>query len=840
MIETSIHAWLGFVVLVTLSSIAGLALSRQIPWMESACQAHVPLVFGVMLGPFLAGMSIVLALLILPGASHAVHLWATASVLSVPCAGLFLRPACLLSPKHNQTDRPLGFWLLKGLLALWVAALLVNSVFIPLTQNDALEYAIVGRELFHARTLNIYPILNPETNISGFYGPWTHPPLYVSLIYLVSALQGHADEPGMMRLIAPWFLVVSTIGVGALGRLHSMNCGLLAALFFISTPLLFLGADSALIDALPVAGMILLLLLLAACNKNTMFFPFVLGTSLGFSLWTHSQSVLFIPIITGLLVLVHGLTSWRLIARDVSITLIVALAIAGAPYGKNWFLFGSPISDTPLVFAMPELDWSGYFRYARGLDHPMAVLQYGVLKGWFSLEAYGFVFWLGSLGIVALWIRSMQGRLFFLLRSGIREESPDRAIFFINAALLTIYLFGILISVLLGIDLMIRNERYLLVIIPAVALFAAYGLLCLAGCGWHMVQDVTAHSLRRDGVLFFSWIVTALLLFHLVIVGWFHRWRNVPERPRDTLALEVEEAPPFRDRFGFILNFWSSFRTVRQMSDKLPPNSLVLSLRPADMYYSDRKMISYLDPRLLPIYRERSPQTAVKRLLELGIRHVHVVDYSLPPLYHSVLQSILADPSLSKLEYSHGMFQVFSLEDSGLRSVSEREITPGILNWTSTTQIRLGGRKAMEALSLKPQILNQKNSHSKFSFFHRDYSVLLATGLAEGLGWANRPESFIQVEDAEYIVSFRLSGRGFIQLWIAQFDNSGRPIMLDSIERDGAMRIGELSLTEDHPQLDFARRLTFHEDAKFVRIGIEHVGRSHVTIEHGSVSRLAP
>lgn len=840
MIEGSLFAWLAFLGLVALASGAGVGVSRLIPWRGSARQARFELAFGLALAPFLAGGGILLSLYLFPGANHSVH---------IACTVVFLLALCFLHAKalrpqdlsrYPPEPRQHCYYLLTSLLVLWMLTLLINAVFIPLTQNDALEYATVGRELFHARSLDAYPVLNPQTNQSGFFGPWTHPPLYVSLIYLTSLLQGHADQPGLMRLLAPWFVLSATLAMVSLGSLRFKNIGLVAGIFFLSTPLLFLGADSALIDALPVSGMVLLLLLLCGCNPDRIAFPCWLGMALGISLWTHSQAIIFIPLVAALLVLKRGLSGWRKTARDLGVMTGVGLLIAAAPYLKNWTLFGSPISDNPLVFALPVLDWAGYFRFARGLDNWPAIIQYGLFKGWFCLEAYGYLFWVGSFGVLLLYWQKLRGQLGVFLRKGCAGTNAATEMLFLNAALMAIYLGGVLLSVLLGIDLMIRNERYILVIVPAVALCAAYGAEGIAHRWLQLFVQDSPPTWRQDLLLFTSWTVGTILLLQLLVVGCYYRWRDVPAKTEhDSFAKPGDEPPPNLLRFKRILQYWSSFRTVIEIADHVLPGSLVLSMRPADMYYSGVKMVSYLDPRLLPVYQEQSPVAAAKMLRELGIHYIHMVDYSLPPLYNSPLQAILADPRLSRLEYGHAGFQIFSLQDSGLQKGPDFDITPGRQHWSRTIQVRLGGRKALDMLGFAYEPFWQNHSTADFSLFHRDYSTTLAYGKGGGFGNTfNRSDTFFPVEEGEYLLHMHLSGRGFIRFFIAQFNAEGYEIKLNAVEQEKPIRIGELTLSEQYPRRIFTRRFHLDPKARYLRIGVEHVGCSSVTIDQASLTKL--
>ena len=65
----------------------------------------------------------------------------------------------------------------------YTTMMIVFAVFVPLTQNDALEYAMVGRVLFDTRDLLSYPVLSLGAGNFGFYAPWTPAPVCFNDIY---------------------------------------------------------------------------------------------------------------------------------------------------------------------------------------------------------------------------------------------------------------------------------------------------------------------------------------------------------------------------------------------------------------------------------------------------------------------------------------------------------------------------------------------------------------------------------------------------------------------------------------------------------------------------------
>jgi 4-amino-4-deoxy-L-arabinose transferase-like glycosyltransferase len=844
MIVTSIAAWLAMLAVFLLAGAAGYTLSRLLPWSSAARLVGVPWAVGFALGPFLLGGGSVLVLGFLPGSSHTMHIALVITGLVVLIVLAVLRHGTFGVKNEAAIPKVFGEYLLSVLLALWLVMLFINSIFLPLLQNDALEYATVGRLMYETRDLGSYPAIHPEQSASGFFGPWTHPPLYVSLIYLMQVIQGHADEPGFMRLIAPWFVACATFLVLALGSLISRVTGLVAAVIFLSTPLLFAGADSALIDALPVLGIGLVATAILCVEARPVVRGGIVGMALALALWTHSQAVLFLPLAVGAIALHNGVRDLRSTVQE-SISLgCITISFGLWPYWRNQQIFGSPISDNPAVFALPSLDWQGYFAIGRGLDNWAAILQYGLLKGWFSFEAYGWSFWLMSLGVPIAFKTSIRPTWRAIVsKGGRRALDPSGQVLWVSLALISLYLSGVLVSVLAGLDLMIKNERYMLVILPFVAILAGYGAQVILVRGALFVASSQNSSWMREALAASAIALALVLLLQLIILAGYYRWRHAPPSIKITIAddsvtVSQKEQELKKPRFRRALEMFPNTSAMLWARENLPSDALVLSLRPADMYYAQRKMVSYLDERLLPVYGENSPRRAAKMLRDLGVTHLHVPDYGLPVSYNSVLDRIIEDSSLSRLLYTTGGTQILHLLQAqevqatpvGFQSV---DFTPRNIEWTMYRQINLGGRKALGALGISGERLEEDGvsvTGMDVPVFHRDFSTVVANGLGAPLALVRR-DSMLRIENGrEYRVIFDLEGQAFIRILMIQFDASGQ-ILKPSKISEGTERIAEIVLTESAENMRVSRRFLALPEAAYVRFGIEHVGHSRVTIK---------
>lgn len=848
MIVSSPLAWLQMLALCTLASVTGVALSVRLPWSITAKSAGIPRAVGFALAPFLLGIATVIVLAVLPGAPRWLHVVCVLLQLCIPIVWFFSTGRLFCHGIRGEKPQEFGFYLLAALLFLWILALFANSVFLPLHQNDALEYATVTRILFETRDLNSYPAIHPELTASGFFGPWTHPPFYVALAYLFQLVQGHSDEPGFMRLISPWFAICSVFVVYTLGAQFNRLAGLIAALLLLSTPLFFAGADSALIDSLPILGVVIVTTAILCLDASPLWRGVLIGIFLGLSLWTHSQALLFIPLALSSIGVLYGVKGWRRGGVESCSMLGMALLTGAWPYWRNWLLFGSPISDNPAVFALKVLDWQAYFSYARGLDHLAAIVQYGVFKGWFSFEAYGWSFWLLILGVVFLFRAPHQISLREVFYSGARLKiSSGLQVAWMSLVIVAVYLGGVVLSVLLGLDLMIKNERYMLVILPFVTLLAGVGVSKFLYRGALSIQDQQQPAFKRDFLGFCGFLLGCLLLFQLWAVGWHYRWRHDVARIELSKFDNTEEAISKKKElekslFERRLATSPALSAVIWMRDNLPEGALVLSLRPADMYYSKHKMVSYLDERLLPFYKESSSERAGKILQDLGIRYIHAPDYGLPVSYNSALDNILENPAATRLIHASAgtrIFQLITPDDATLTKVvsTVKNFSPSKQAWTVYRQLNLGGRKAMKALGLDGDLLPPDGaSRPPFSIpvFHRDFSTILTNGRGSPM-LDGRIDSLLPVQSGqEYRVLFDLQGNALIRLWIIQFDDRGK-VLIESPASFGVERFGEQVLTSPERTVRVAKRFLTLPQAAYIRFGVEHVGHSSLSIHHAAL-----
>lgn len=678
-------------------------------------------------------------------------------------------------------------------------ALLTATAYTPFYSNDALEYATVAKELSISGNLAIYPLIAPDSLASGFYGPWTHPPLYPVLLSVLS-FSADGSPTLLSKLTNFWFAIATAILLFAIvAKSHPIKA-LLAVFLLFSTPLYFESVSSSLIDALPVAG--LLLIFAAQSIGGTSFHRGLLsGISLGLALWSHSQAILFIPFLAVLIVAHYGLRRIKVALIEFAYALAIAMPVACAPYLKNLKVFGSLISDNPTVFALPSLMWSDYFAISRGINTLIAALQYGLLKGWFMISSFGWIFWLATVGAIAI-VWTERKNYFSVLAEG--TEGRPCAVELKSIVLILTYLAGCLVSIIAGNDLMIKNERYLLMLVPFAAILAAAISFQLGSALVVAIFDERRMPWKRElcALALASLTFFVLIRPSLMQIGWL---RFIPA----ILGNECDKAP-------FCGATPENISSMLWVDTNLPGNAVILAMRPADLLYSGRRMISYLDPRLLAVYEASKSGEALRILRDLGVTHVQFPDYYMPPIYNSVVEQLLADPSSTSLIHDSMGHQIYALLPETFAVSSANQID--FVDWERVqgTDIPTFRRWAgLDLLGSKYVVGSTSVGESPFGLFERSFKTVVTS---EFVDKGSAPHD-------QWLLKMKIGGHGSFRVWV-------------NIEGFRSVRVADLFLGDRKPNHVLARRFSIPADRRRFSIVIEHFGNSSLVLDEATVVGL--
>jgi hypothetical protein len=383
------------------------------------------------------------------------------------------------------------------------------------------------------------------------------------------------------------------------------------------------------------------------------------------------------------------------------------------------------------------------------------------------------------------------------------------------------YLTGVALSILMGINLMIKNERYLLILMPLVAIFAGSGISRLI----ESIRDPSKIKANNRFTIRKSLTSTALLLIMVVFTAQLlavgsYRWRTFG-LSLDQIGLSIAEK----------IRSWPAYSAINFLKTHTPQTATVLSLKPADMYYAKRRMISYLDPRLLLFYQSDDTMSAYRGLVDLGIRYVHIPDYSLPPMYNSLLQDLLARPDLARLLHSDGGYQIYELVRSDIADcIKTIDLSPGSVPWTNVSLLVIGGRKALYKLSLAKSRVNPKSdsdNKARFPFFHRDISTRLISEASALKPNTNKVKGSARDVRREYRLDLELEGYAYVQVYLMQFNTEG--------EIADYYLLGETVLGHSNPVKHFKHRFVVHPESSSISIFIEYPGKTRLHVRRAAI-----
>lgn len=673
------------------------------------------------------------------------------------------------------------------------------SITSPWFANDALEYAIVARELLHNNDILTYPVISAEGSTSGFFGPMTHPPLYPSLLYLFQA-GANSDMIGWpSKLVTLWFCIGACALIYTIGRLHSEETGAISALLFLSIPLLRDSVATGLIDILPLTGLMLIVASQIGIAGSPAYRGVISGFCLGCALWTHSQAILFPPVFIVLTTISSGFKIKDFLTAS-SVGIGVAAVISAFPYLRNLMIFGSAVSDNPAIFALPSLQWNEYFTITRGLSNITSRIQYGLLKGWFSIASFGIFFWTAIPGIFAT--------LFLIARHRPHQLDPQTEntplrIARVMIATLATYYAGVAVSTMLGIDLLIRNDRYLLAWIGPIAIISGIGLSFLFRAGHDRSNDTSQSAPKRE----IAAVSTTTLILATLIA---------PTAASSIIQL-YQSIHPLREGSHFydLLDQLDNIRLAKDIDGTTEPNAVILGTRPGDLYYQTRRMISYLDPRMTPVYLADTVDEASKRLGEIGITHIQQPNYFMPTTYRTKLESLLADPSRSKLIRDHNLNQLYELGDSGKIVGDIVDLTGSATAWeyAQSIQILESSRFRIESNAQRYVVGTPSNGIVPLGLFEKNFTTVLKSRQRVHLNKA-----------AEYRLEAEISGASQVRVTISFCSKE--------------LRLTEIVLERPNTHTIVQRRFISPIEADEFELRIEHVGVSNATLHRATLINL--
>lgn len=375
---------------------------------------------------------------------------------------------------------PIFIWL-GGFILLFATSIQLFGM--PMMASDPLEYAALSEVIYLDRSMENYP-LDPS-NEQGFYARSSHPPAYHMMIVYSYIWQGAAGSSRFLRFIELHYffsfallMVLACLKATEKGERRNMATALgllflfcvpfytsLVAAFHIDPvriPLFMLGfifiaqllrREERWVSLKGVKGRVMGL-------KDGFLFSapiFITGIGIGLGMFAHSIGILLLPFAQGAYFLTTKSSFWRRCAMC-TVFGLVALLIGCGQFVLNTIEFGVPLHDTEPVWELPQVDHKTDVRFRRNLVTLQQRIQNGFAVWFFAPTLYGRVHFFAILALIFAWPRiwgNIMARVMFL---GMIQ-------FYVLAAL----------TMSLGVDMVIKNIRYMLTIMPFVVLLAAVG-----------------------------------------------------------------------------------------------------------------------------------------------------------------------------------------------------------------------------------------------------------------------------------------------------------------------------------------------------------------------------
>ena len=471
--------------LLALLLASGLGLFGVLASLGSRKKEEYPVLLGVSLvcGPMLMAWFLTIALTLMPGRPPALYL----SVCSIVAGAAALYSIA----RYRQPFQQLLIAYASGLLkhpfaALAVLIVLTTLVWMLITfgvttfylsvySNDALEYLTAARVSYERADLSGHPFI--DRNITGgFVGVWTHPPAYVSLLTLAYFVQGSAAYAGAAKFVSAYFLFAQTVLLLVFTDPGRRIAGPLAALICVATPVYFLLSFQGHIDSMRIAAFSAAMIATWRLSQGPNFERILTaGIAIGMSHFSHSLGILTLCFAVPLFVISARSNNLRSIgAMLVSALIGVTLWL---PFGlRNVEVFGSFAQDSSPVWQIKKLLVAETLAIERGIATPMDKISNGILRSFTQPEYLGLSAWALTIVLIVVVLRIGASEAWKRCWSGSFRQS---ALGVSLIVLVGFYAF-LGLSVLMGLDIAIKNFRYVMTPQPFIATALAHLLVAAA------------------------------------------------------------------------------------------------------------------------------------------------------------------------------------------------------------------------------------------------------------------------------------------------------------------------------------------------------------------------
>jgi hypothetical protein len=403
-------------------------------------------------------------LILFPGLPNILYLFFILSLFGtfIP---IFLRHTSCFRNPFTELKNIIFSLSVVEIIVLSISTVTLCSLFLlsfikPLNANDPLIYFELSRYIFNEKNILIYPFMEPYLN--GYYGPSWHPPAFHALLVWSFIFQGNAVFTHLGQLYAPYFALISSLLLLVTISRQNRLVALVSVCLLLSTPLYYTHVTISHIDSFRICCY-----LAATCWViHLISFPsvrsaIVLGVLLGLAMRAHSFGLITFPFICMTIFLLFPEKSIKRFGI-IGIVCFFSFLVCGFDYGRDILLHKTLLPGTEeagSVYSVKDLGYQKFIHLSRGISNASDIVFNGLLKG-FSVELFGLSYWLMLCSFIVI---------------GLKKKIDTVALVF--GLQILFYYSLMIITVLLGKEMLIKNSRYFLLVQPFVVYFAAFLLV---------------------------------------------------------------------------------------------------------------------------------------------------------------------------------------------------------------------------------------------------------------------------------------------------------------------------------------------------------------------------
>lgn len=646
------------------------------------------------LGPISLSWLLIMLYLAFPGHGNVFYIIIINSLFIIPF--LLLRknladlPALVRDSMrdHKQdflNDKFAYIILLLGLSLVVMSFLL--AIFLPYSENDALEYAMLAKVMFNEHSARMYPIVD-GSQFGGFIAPFTHPLGYVGTFIWSYLIQGTAEEFGLIKIVAPFYAFCIYLLIINVLSPAGKRFAYLAGLLFIATPLILNGIVRHQIDPLRFYTFFVFFIFLrelTITQKWQIVIP--AGIMLGLCLFSHSIGILAIPIF-GFIYLFFSREKLSLIIKKITLVILIGFCFVAVRYAISLQTIGYLIHDGSIVRTVPSLHFYEMYELINGIYTNSQKWTNGFFKIFYNTLYFGIGYL--SLLLCLFFIRKKNIKNLFI--EGISSKNSVNQVLVISTLTVACFFGMVILSILIKNDNFIASNRYMMSVQPFVAILGAWAIIKLS------------ETVRFNQRLLSS--LSSLVIFVLALSFPLNNMLGYRLSPATLFDTNEAKAKHVQETY----NLLAFYRKLASPDEKL------LSFRNAEAaYYAGDQYIFHTDQKMLPIYTAKNKDEAYRSLHNLGIRYLAVPNYPLAYIDESYISDLLGDPAYCELVYQFGGSKLYKLNRE-IQDFSAQPIT--IVN------------NDFSKFDENKQILNW--------LFIKDYfSSRLSTGLKNGIHITN-------------------------------------------------------------------------------------------------------